>query len=145
MKTKIYTDGACRGNPGPGGWGALLIHGDHKKEIYGYEENSTNNKMELMAVIQALELLKSPCDIVLTSDSKYVLKGINEWIEGWKVKGWKTAAKKDVKNKELWIRLDNARKHHQIEWKWVKGHSGHPENERVDALANKAIDEEFAK
>lgn len=141
MKTKIYTDGACRGNPGPGGWGALLIHGDHKKEIYGYEANSTNNRMELMAVIRALELLKNPCDIILTSDSKYVLKGISEWIKGWKARGWKTAAKKDVKNKDLWVRLDSAIQIHTIDWKWVKGHSGHAENERVDALANKGIDE----
>ncbi len=138
---EIFTDGACRGNPGKGGWGLLMRYGDTEKEAYGYEKQTTNNQMELMAVIQGLESLKRPCDIILTTDSKYVIQGITEWIGGWKARGWKTASKKPVKNKELWQRLDKAIEPHNIEWRWVKGHSGHVENERVDALANKAIDE----
>lgn len=142
MKTvEIYTDGACRGNPGKGGWGALLRHGENERELYGYQAQTTNNQMELMAAIEGLESLKQPCQVVLTTDSKYVMQGITEWIHGWKRKGWKSASGKAVKNKELWQRLDTARQPHTIEWKWVKGHSGHVENERVDALANKAIDE----
>lgn len=140
-KVEIFTDGACRGNPGKGGWGALLRYGDAEKEAYGYEKDTTNNKMELMAAIQGLEMLKQPCDVVLTTDSKYVIQGITEWIKGWKAKGWKTAGKKPVKNKELWQRLDQAVKPHHVDWQWVKGHTGHAENERVDALANRAIDE----
>lgn len=140
-KVEIFTDGACRGNPGEGGWGVLMRYGDVEKEFYGYAAETTNNQMELMAVIQSLESLKRPCEVKLTTDSKYVIQGITEWIEGWKAKGWKTASKKPVKNKELWQRLDKAISPHEIEWKWVKGHSGHEENERVDALANKAIDE----
>ncbi|CAA6828720.1 MAG: Ribonuclease HI (EC [uncultured Thiotrichaceae bacterium] len=138
---EIYTDGACRGNPGPGGWGVLLRTGGHEKELYGYQEESTNNQMELMAAIRGLEALKRPSQVVLTTDSQYVRQGITQWIHGWKKKGWKTANKKPVKNKELWQRLDAAAKDHDMQWHWVKGHSGHAENERVDELANKAIDE----
>jgi len=138
---EVFTDGACRGNPGPGGWGALLRYGDTEKELYGYEADSTNNKMELMAAIRGLEELKRPCEVVLTTDSQYVRQGITKWIHGWKKKNWKTAARKDVKNKELWQRLDEASAKHTVQWNWVKGHSGHVENDRVDELANKAIDE----
>ncbi|BBP45748.1 ribonuclease H [Thiosulfatimonas sediminis] len=138
---KIYTDGGCRGNPGLGGWGALLIYGEHKKELFGAQAEATNNQMELMAAIQALEALTKPCYVVLTTDSQYVKNGITAWIENWKKKNWKTAANKPVKNKELWQRLDAAIGAHQIEWCWVKGHSGHPENERVDELANLAMDQ----
>ncbi len=138
---EVYTDGACRGNPGPGGWGALLRYGDTEKELYGYEAESTNNKMELMAAIRGLEALTRPCDVVLTTDSQYVRQGITKWIHGWKKKNWKTAQKKPVKNKELWQRLDAAAQKHEVQWNWVKGHSGHVENDRVDELANKAIDE----
>lgn len=141
-KVEIFTDGACRGNPGKGGWGTLLRHADSERELYGYQAQTTNNQMELMAAIQGLEALKQPCQVVLTTDSKYVMQGITEWIHGWKKKGWKNAAGKAVKNKELWQRLDMARQGHEIDWQWVKGHSGHAENERVDALANKAIDEQ---
>ncbi len=140
-KVTIYTDGACRGNPGPGGWGAILQYGDHEKELYGAEKETTNNRMELMAAIRALEELKRPCDVTLTTDSQYVKKGITEWLESWKRRGWKTADKKPVKNQELWQRLEKATEKHKIHWKWVKGHSGHAENERVDLLANHAIDE----
>lgn len=142
MKTvEIFTDGACRGNPGQGGWGTLLRYGEHEREMYGYAEETTNNQMELMAVIQGLESLSQPCQVVLTTDSKYVMQGITEWIHGWKRKNWKNAAGKPVKNKALWQRLDKATQGHTIDWRWVKGHSGHVENERVDVLANKAIDE----
>lgn len=139
--TQIYTDGACRGNPGPGGWGALLRHGASEKELYGAEPDTTNNRMELTAVIRALEHLKRPATVVLTSDSQYVLKGVTEWMEGWKKRGWKTASKAPVKNKDLWERLDQLQREHEISWQWIKGHSGHTENERVDALANRGIDE----
>jgi ribonuclease HI len=139
---EIFTDGACRGNPGPGGWGALLRYEDKERELYGYQADTTNNQMELMAAIQGLEALTRPCQVVLTTDSKYVMQGITEWMVGWKRKGWKTAAGKPVKNIELWQRLDAATQAHQIDWRWVKGHSGHAENERVDQLANKAIDEQ---
>jgi len=138
---EIFTDGACRGNPGPGGWGALLRYNGVERELYGYQPLTTNNQMELMAAIQALETLKRPCDVVLTTDSQYVRQGITEWLAGWKRKGWKTAAGKPVKNQELWQRLDAASVQHKIDWRWVKGHSGHTENERVDQLANQAIDE----
>ncbi len=137
----IYTDGACRGNPGPGGWGALLRSGDHEKEIWGGEPLTTNNRMELMAAIMALEGLKRPCKVELHTDSKYVMQGITEWIRGWKARGWQTADKKPVKNEDLWKRLDAARLRHEVKWKWVKGHSGHAENDHADRLANRGIDE----
>ena len=136
----IYTDGACKGNPGRGGWGALLVAGDQEKELCGGEVNTTNNRMELMAVIQALTALKRPCQIVLHTDSQYVLKGITEWLAGWKAKGWKTASKAPVKNIDLWQALDAATQLHQIEWRWVKGHSGHAGNERADQLANRGVE-----
>ena len=138
---EVFTDGACRGNPGPGGWGALLRYNQQEKELYGAEPETTNNRMELMAAIQALEALSRPCDISVTTDSQYVRQGITEWIHGWKRKGWKTAGNKAVKNADLWQRLDAATEKHTTEWHWVKGHSGHVENERVDELANRAIDE----
>ena len=138
---EIFTDGACRGNPGPGGWGALLRYNGTERELYGYQAEATNNQMELMAAIQGLEALSRPCEVILTTDSQYVRQGITEWIAGWKRKNWKTAAGKPVKNQELWQRLDQAATPHQVDWRWVKGHSGHDENERVDQLANKAIDE----
>ena len=137
----MFTDGACRGNPGPGGWGALLRYGDTEKELYGYEADTTNNQMELMAAIRGLEALTRRCDVTLTTDSQYVRQGITKWIHGWKKKDWKTAARKPVKNKELWQRLDAAAEKHNVQWNWVKGHSGHVENDRVDELANRAIDE----
>lgn len=138
---EIFTDGACKGNPGPGGWGALLRYGENVKELFGGEENTTNNRMELMAAIVALETLNRPCEIVVTTDSQYVRQGITEWLEGWKKRGWKNSAKKPVKNADLWQRLDAATQPHKIEWKWVKGHSGHPENEKADQLANKGVEE----
>lgn len=138
-KVTIYTDGACKGNPGPGGWGAILFYGDKKKEICGGEPATTNNRMELMAAIQALELLNRPCKIELHTDSQYVMKGIQEWIRGWKARGWKTADKSPVKNDDLWKRLDAARERHDVDWRWVKGHAGHPLNEQADALANEGL------
>lgn len=141
-KIHIFSDGACRGNPGPGGWGTLLKYNGTEKELYGAEKDTTNNRMELMAAIMGLEALtRTDCEVILTTDSKYVMHGITEWMDGWKSRGWKTAAKKPVKNQDLWQRLDKACQGHQIEWQWVKGHSGHDENDRVDLLANKAIDE----
>lgn len=137
----IYTDGACRGNPGPGGWGALLKYGGREKHLWGGEQNTTNNRMELMGAIKALEALKQGCSVELHTDSTYVLKGITEWLEGWKAKGWKTASKKPVKNVDLWQRLDEEIQRHQIAWKWVKGHSGDPDNDVADTLANRGIDE----
>ncbi len=137
---EIYTDGACRGNPGPGGWGAWLKYAAAEKEICGGEPETTNNRMELMAAIQALEVLKHPCNVKLYSDSKYVLQGITEWMANWKKRGWKTAAKKPVKNEDLWRRLDTAMQKHQIEWVWVKGHAGIFGNEKADQLANQGID-----
>jgi ribonuclease HI len=131
----IFTDGACKGNPGPGGWGALIRAGGHEKELSGGERLTTNNRMELMAPIRALEALNRPCEIVLYTDSRYVMDGITKWIQGWKRNGWKTASKQPVKNADLWMALDAAVKPHKINWQWVKGHSGHPENERVDRLA----------
>jgi ribonuclease HI len=136
---EIFTDGACRGNPGPGGWGVVFRYGETEKEIFGGEAATTNNRMELTAVIRALEALKQPSRVKLYTDSQYVQKGIQEWIHSWKRNGWKTADKKPVKNKELWVELDDLRKSHDIEWHWVKGHAGHPENERADALANRGI------
>ena len=138
---QIFTDGACRGNPGPGGWGALLRFGGEEKTLFGGEQDTTNNRMELTAVIEALRVLKRPCDVTLTSDSTYVLKGIQEWMPNWKKRGWKTASKKPVKNVDLWKKLDVLIVEHKIDWQWVKGHSGHPENELADQLANQGIDE----
>jgi ribonuclease HI len=138
-KVEIFTDGACKGNPGRGGWGALLIAGEHKKELYGGELNTTNNRMELKAVIEALLALKRPCEVVVHTDSQYVQKGISEWIHGWKARGWKTAAKEPVKNVDLWQALDAAQSLHSIQWRWVKGHAGHDGNERADALANLGV------
>jgi ribonuclease HI len=140
-KVEVYTDGACRGNPGPGGWGALLRYGEHEKELYGGESETTNNRMELTAAIKALEALKRTSDVVLTTDSQYVRKGITEWLDGWKKKNWKNAAKKPVKNADLWQQLDQLNQRHSVDWQWVKGHSGHPDNERADQLANQGIDE----
>ena len=140
-ETEIFTDGACRGNPGPGGWGVLLRHNGHEKTLYGAEPLTTNNRMELMAAIQGLESLTRPCRVRLTTDSQYVQKGIQEWLANWKKRGWKTAARKPVKNVDLWQRLDQATVGHEITWEWVRGHSGHPENELADALANQGIDE----
>lgn len=136
----IYTDGACRGNPGPGGWGVILKYKGKSKELYGGEPETTNNRMELMAAIQALEALTRPCTVELHADSKYVLQGITEWMSNWKKRGWKTAAKTPVKNEDLWRRLDAAIERHDIEWRWIKGHSGDEGNERADALANLGID-----
>lgn len=138
---EIYTDGACRGNPGPGGWGALLKYGDVEKEICGGESDTTNNRMELTAAIEALKSLKRPCKLTLYTDSQYVRKGMLEWIDGWKKRGWKTAAKKPVKNDDLWRALDEQVSRHQVNWVWVKGHAGNPGNEKADELANKGIDE----
>ena len=137
----IYTDGACRGNPGPGGWGAILICGDYRKEIKGGSLLTTNNIMELTAVIQALKLLKNHSHIIVTTDSTYVKDGITKWIHNWKLKGWKTASKKPVKNKDLWLSLDELSSKHTIDWKWVRGHTGHPENELADELANEGINQ----
>lgn len=134
----IYTDGACLGNPGPGGWGALLRHGQHEKELAGGEPDTTNNRMELLAAIRALEALREPCRVVLHTDSQYVQKGISEWIGGWQRRGWKTADGKPVKNDDLWRALLAAQKPHTVDWRWVRGHSGHVENERVDQLAREA-------
>jgi ribonuclease HI len=137
---EIYTDGACRGNPGPGGWGALLTAGEHVKELSGAEALTTNNRMELTAVIRALEALKRPSQLRIFTDSEYVRRGITEWVRSWKARGWKTADRKPVKNQDLWERLDALAAAHEIEWRWVRGHSGIPGNERVDQLANAAID-----
>ena len=137
----IYTDGACSGNPGPGGWGAVLLSGSNRKEICGGEAGTTNNRMELMAAIQALEALKKPCKVELHTDSTYVMKGISEWIHNWKRRGWRTADGKPVKNDDLWRRLDEARSRHDVSWRWVKGHAGHELNERADELARQGLDE----
>ena len=141
----IFTDGACRGNPGPGGWGAVMRYGTTEKTLSGGEPDTTNNRMELMAAIMALEALTQPCQVVLTTDSRYVMDGITQWMANWKKRGWKTASKQPVKNADLWRRLDAACSKHTIEWQWVKGHSGHPENEKADALANRGIDELLQK
>tara|TARA_Y100001970_G_scaffold76457_1_gene97072 strand:+ start:543 stop:974 length:432 start_codon:yes stop_codon:yes gene_type:complete len=135
----IYTDGACKGNPGPGGWGALLQYNQHKKEINGFSLETTNNIMELTAVIEALSIIKKTSDITIITDSNYVKDGITKWIDNWKNKGWKTANKKPVKNKELWEKLDSLRNNHNITWEWVRGHTGNPGNEKADELANQAI------
>jgi ribonuclease HI len=139
-RVTIYTDGACRGNPGMGGWGAILSYKTHVKEIYGGDLNTTNNRMELMAAIQALEVLTKPCLVTLNIDSKYVLQGLTEWLPNWKKRGWKTASKAPVKNEDLWRRLDSACQRHTIQWQWIKGHSGNQGNERADTLANCGID-----
>ena len=138
---EMFTDGACRGNPGPGGWGVLLRFQGKEKELYGGERETTNNRMELMAAIQGLESLTRPCTVALTTDSQYVMKGATEWMAGWKRKGWKTAGNKPVKNVDLWKQLAKALSPHNVEWHWVRGHTGHPENERADELANLGIDE----
>lgn len=136
---EIYTDGACSGNPGPGGWGALMRCGAHEKEICGGEPDTTNNRMEMMAVIEALKLLKKRSAVHLYTDSKYVMQGVTEWMDGWKAKGWKTASKKPVKNKDLWQKIDDIVQQHDVKFFWVKGHAGHPENERADELARQGI------
>ncbi len=138
---EIFTDGACKGNPGPGGWGALLRYQGKEKTLFGGELDTTNNRMEMMAVIEALRSLKRPCEIILTTDSVYVKNGITSWITGWKQKGWKTAARKPVKNVDLWKLLDEEVAKHDVEWHWVKGHSGHRENEIADELANQGVDQ----
>jgi len=136
---KIYTDGACKGNPGPGGWGALIIAGDTKNEIFGGEANTTNNRMEILAVIMALKSINTENQITVFTDSTYVQKGISEWIGKWKINGWRTSNNKEVKNKDLWVELDNLTIHLKISWAWVKGHSGHSENDRADYLANQGV------
>ncbi len=141
MKVELFTDGACKGNPGPGGWGALLRYGASEKELFGGEGETTNNRMELMAAIEGLKALKRPCEVVLTTDSQYVKQGINQWLAGWKRNGWRTASKQLVKNKDLWQALDSECQKHTIEWRWVKGHAGHEGNERADQLANRGAEE----
>lgn len=138
---EAWTDGACRGNPGPGGWGVILRAQGHEKQLYGGEPHTTNNRMELTAAIRALEALKRPCQVRITTDSQYVKKGITEWLPNWKRRGWKTADNKPVKNDDLWKELDSMSNRHQVEWAWVRGHVGHPENELADQLANRGIDE----
>ncbi len=136
---ELFTDGACSGNPGPGGWGVLMRYGGHERTLCGGENATTNNRMELMAAIQGLEALKRPCTVRLYTDSQYVQKGISEWLANWKARGWRTAAKKPVKNEDLWRRLDAATGRHAVSWHWVRGHAGHPENERADALAREGM------
>ena len=140
-QVQAFTDGACSGNPGPWGWGAVLQFGDRERELYGGADDTTNNRMELTAAIEALKALKEPCEVSLTTDSTYVKDGITQWLVNWKKNGWKTAARKPVKNQDLWQQLDDQASRHRIEWRWVKGHSGHPENERADALANRGMDD----
>ena len=137
---EIYTDGACKGNPGVGGWGAILRFGDREKEIFGGTANTTNNRMEMTAVIEALRSLSRPCEAIVFTDSSYVQKGISEWIHGWKRNGWRTSDKKPVKNADLWQELDQLAAGHKVEWRWVRGHAGHPENERADQLANRGVE-----
>lgn len=141
MVVQLYTDGACRGNPGLGGWGVVMIYGDHQRCLKGFESHTTNNRMELQAAIKGLEALSRACEVAITTDSEYVRRGITEWIDGWKRKGWRNAKREPVKNQDLWKTLDALVSAHQITWHWVKGHSGHPENEWADRLANEAIDE----
>jgi ribonuclease HI len=141
QKVELFTDGACKGNPGPGGWGVLLRYGDAEKELFGGEANTTNNRMELMAVIQGLNALTRASDVCVTTDSQYVKNGITQWIHNWKRNGWKTANKKPVKNVDLWRQLDQAVQQHQVAWQWVKGHAGHAENERADALAGQGVEQ----
>ena len=138
---QIFTDGACRGNPGPGGWGVILRSGSHEKELFGGEQSTTNNRMELRAAIEGLAALKRPSRVTITTDSQYVRQGITQWIEGWKRNQWRTSTKKPVKNQDLWQLLDELTSRHEVTWEWVKGHSGHPDNELADALANRGIDE----
>ncbi|MEQ3693132.1 MAG: ribonuclease HI [Alcanivorax sp.] len=140
MKVELYTDGACKGNPGPGGWGALLRYGKNEKELFGGEKDTTNNRMELMAAIEGLKALSRACDVSLTTDSQYVKQGINSWMAGWKKNGWRTASKQPVKNKDLWQALDKECQRHNVEWHWVKGHAGHEGNERADMLANRGTE-----
>ena len=135
----LYTDGACKGNPGKGGWGVLMRYGSHEKELFGGEAHTTNNRMELTAIIQGLAALNRPCAVVIYTDSQYVKNGMEKWIHGWKKNGWKTAAKQPVKNEDLWRQLDQLAAQHQIQWQWVHGHAGHAENERADALANQGV------
>ena len=135
----LYTDGACKGNPGKGGWGVLMRYGSHEKELFGGEAHTTNNRMELTAIIQGLAALKRPCAVVIYTDSQYVKNGMEQWIHGWKKNGWKTASKQPVKNEDLWQQLDRLATQHQIQWQWVRGHAGHTENERADALANQGV------
>ena len=135
----LYTDGACKGNPGKGGWGVLMRYGSHEKELFGGEAHTTNNRMELTAIIQGLAALKRPCAVVIYTDSQYVKNGMEQWIHGWKKNGWKTASKQPVKNEDLWQQLDRLAAQHQIQWQWVRGHAGHTENERADALANQGV------
>lgn len=139
QRVVIYTDGACRGNPGPGGWGALLKAGDHEKALSGFVPHTTNNRMELQAALEALKALKQPCDVILWTDSEYLRKGITEWLPGWKAKGWRTAARQPVKNADIWQVLEVEAARHSIDWRWVKGHAGDPGNEAVDRLATEAI------
>ena len=140
-QVSAFTDGACSGNPGPGGWGAVLQFGDHERELHGGAEDTTNNRMELTAAIEALRALSEPCRVSLTTDSTYVKDGITQWLTNWKLNGWRTAAKKPVKNQDLWQALDHEAARHEVNWRWVKGHSGHPENERADRLANLGMSE----
>ena len=135
----LYTDGACKGNPGKGGWGVLMRYGSHEKELFGGEAHTTNNRMELTAIIQGLAALKRPCAVVIYTDSQYVKNGMEKWIHGWKKNGWKTASKQPVKNEDLWQQLDRLAAQHQIQWQWVRGHAGHTENDRADALANQGV------
>ncbi len=139
QEVTIYTDGACKGNPGPGGWGAWMVSGSHQRELFGGEAQTTNNRMELMAVIQALKALKRPCQVDLMVDSEYVRQGITRWIHQWKQRGWKTADRQPVKNVDLWLALEEATQGHEIRWHWIKGHSGHPGNEKADELANRGV------
>ena len=141
MKVSIFTDGACRGNPGPGGWGVVCYYGDHQKTFFGAESLTTNNRMELTAALQGLECLNRPCQVDITTDSQYVRQGITQWMTQWKRRGWRTSANKAVKNQDLWQLLDAACARHQVAWHWVKGHAGHPDNELADQLANQAIDQ----
>lgn len=138
---EIFTDGACKGNPGPGGWGALLCYKGHEHELWGGERDTTNNRMELTAAIQALAALKRACQVQLVTDSEYVMRGIQEWLPNWKKRGWKTAARQPVKNADLWQLLDEQVQRHQVQWQWVRGHTGHPGNERADQLANRGVEE----
>jgi ribonuclease HI len=142
---ELYTDGACRGNPGPGGWGVLLRARGRERELFGGELLTTNNRMEMMAAIEGLEALNRPCAVAVYTDSEYLRRGIGEWMPKWKASGWRTSARKPVKNEDLWRRLDEAATRHQVEWHWVKGHSGHPDNERADALANRGVDDILAR